>query len=89
MPSVEFIDKAVLVDARLLDDGQAQPKAFRWRGQGWHITEIGRQWPENDEGVAWECYLVRTSDGSAFELRLNPETASWRLARAWLVDHLV
>lgn len=83
MASVELIDEPVPVEARLLPDGHWRPLAFQWRGRRHPITDIGRQWQDDAEGVSWRCYMVRTAGGSAFELRHDETTGRWQLARAW------
>ncbi len=81
----EFVNEPVLVEARLLPDGQMRPIAFAWRGRPWRVANMGRQWDEKDEeGVTWRCFLVRTREHASFELRLEPASGRWLLARAWL-----
>lgn len=89
MSEMEFINEPILVEARLLPDGQAQPIAFRWRNQVHRIVDTGRQWQEQADETTWQCYLVRTADGSTFDLRLDEAGARWLLARAWLAPHRV
>ena len=79
----EFIDEPILVQARLLPDGGAQPTAFIWRGHTYHIADWGRQWQEDAGGAIWSCYLVRTPNLKTFELRLNRAVGQWVLARVW------
>ena len=43
----EFIDEPILVQARLLPDGGAQPTAFIWRENTYLIADWGRQWQED------------------------------------------
>jgi hypothetical protein len=86
---MEFINQPVLVEMRFLPDGQVQPRAFRWRNQVHPIVDVGRQWQEQADETTWHCYLVRTVDGSTFELRLDEAGARWLLARAWLVRPMV
>jgi hypothetical protein len=79
----DFIDEPILVQAQLLPDGGAQPTAFLWREGTYHIADWGRHWQEEADGIAWSCYLVRTSNLETFELRLNRATGQWVLARVW------
>jgi hypothetical protein len=80
----EFVDEAVLVQARFLPDGVVQPAAFIWRGRTRYVAAVGRQWDEAAEGVSWRCYLVQTPTAETFELRLDTAGMRWILARAWL-----
>ncbi|MCU0502228.1 MAG: DUF6504 family protein [Anaerolineae bacterium] len=84
MPLPEFIDEPILVQARLLPDGGAQPTAFIWRERTYLIADWGRQWQEEAGGAMWRCYLVRTPNLETFELRLNRAAGRWVLSRAWL-----
>jgi hypothetical protein len=79
----EFIDEPILVQARLLPDGGAQPTAFIWRERTYLIADWGRQWQEDAGGAIWSYYLVRTSNLETFELRLNWAAGQWVLARVW------
>ena len=79
----EFIDEPILVQARLLPDGGAQPTAFIWREDTYRIADWGRQWQKDAGGVMWRCYLVRTPNLETYELRLNRAAGQWVLARAW------
>ena len=79
----EFIEEPILVQARWLPDGDAQPAAFVWRGRTYAIMDWGRLWQEVADGITWSCYLVRTPNLETFELRLNRATGQWVLARVW------
>ena len=57
--------------------------AFDWQGQIWQIVDTGRQWLAEEDEVAYQYYLVRTGDGSTFELCLELAARRWRLKRAW------
>ena len=89
MPTPEILNQPVLVEARFLPDGRVEPTAFKWRGRTRRVIDHGREWTETLEGTTWHCYLVRTAQGDAFELRLDEEEARWVLARAWLNEHTV
>ncbi len=89
MSEIEFVNEPVLVEARILPNGRMQPRAFTWQGQTRRVTGSGREWHEEVNGVTWHCYLIHTSDGSRFDLRLDPAGGRWLLARAWLNPGLV
>ncbi len=88
MPNVDFIDQPVIVEFRLLPDGQAEPVAFVWQRRRLVITSIGRRWQEAGEGKR-NHYLVQTAGSDVFELQMDTTTGEWRLLRAWLQDHTV
>jgi hypothetical protein len=79
----EFIDEPILVQTRLLPNGDAQPTACIWRGHTYTIADWGRQWQEDAGGAIWSCYLARSPSLGTFELRLNRATGEWALARVW------
>ena len=79
----EFIDEPILVQARLLPDGGAQPTALIWRERTYILADWGRQWQEDAGGAIWSCYLVRTRNLETFELRLNRASGQWMLGRMW------
>ena len=79
----EFIDEPILVQARLLPDGEVQPTAFIWREGTYLIADWGRQWQEDAGSAIWNCYLVRTSNLETYELRLNRAAGQWVVARVW------
>jgi len=79
----EFIDEPILVQTRLLSDGEVRPTAFIWRGHTHLIADWGRRWQEDAGGITWSCYLVRTPNLETFELRLNRAAGQWVVARFW------
>lgn len=83
-----FINEPILVQARFLPDGRVQPTAFIWRERTRYIADWGREWDEVADGITWHCYLVRTPNQEAFELRYAAALGQWRLARAWLREAL-
>ncbi|HEX9115402.1 MAG TPA: hypothetical protein VGA61_04985 [Anaerolineae bacterium] len=89
MSPVEFINEPVLVEARSLPDGSWRPLAFQWQGRHHQITELGRQWQEDVDGIVWRCFMIRTGDGSAFELCLDTAAGRWLLGRAWPAQQVV
>jgi hypothetical protein len=83
MSTPTFINKTILVETHIADDGHVTPLSFVWDGNRYRINETGRQWDEPAGDAEWRCYLVR-AENQTFELRLNPASGSWLLARAWL-----
>jgi PncC family amidohydrolase len=79
----EYIGEPVLVEARFLAEGRAEPVAFRWRERTYTIVDSGRTWDEEADDRSWRCYLVRTAAMETFELRLDVQGAQWVLARTW------
>lgn len=79
----EFISEPILVQARFLPDGRVQPTAFIWRERTRYVTDWGRQWQEETNGITWRCFLIRTPNHETFELRYAPTEGRWILARAW------
>jgi hypothetical protein len=79
----EFVDVPILVQAHFLPDGQVQPTAFRWQDCTHVITDVGRQWDAAADGVTWHCFLVRTAQREAAELRLDALNGRWLLHRVW------
>jgi hypothetical protein len=89
MANVEFINETILVEIRLRPAGDVVPLAFTWRGRRYQVTGMGRQWQEDGAaGHAWQCYLVQAGDADTFELRSEPATGQWLLARAWRSRHI-
>ena len=83
MSNPEFIDQPVVVEARLLPDGQINPVAFAWRDKRQAIAGIGRRWQEAADGHTRTHYLVQTATSGIFELCMDTGTGQWRLLRAW------
>jgi hypothetical protein len=84
-----FIDQPVVVEARLLPDGQIEPIAFAWQDRRQAITGTGRRWQEAPDGKQRMHYLVQTATSDVFELCIDTGTGQWRLLRAWLQAHQV
>jgi hypothetical protein len=81
------VNEPVVVETHFLPGGEIQPVAFVWRGQTRHVADHGRTWQETAVGTTWLCYLVRTVNHEAFELRLNAAGGQWLLAQAWLQEY--
>jgi hypothetical protein len=80
----KFIDEPVMVQARIRPDDTFEPTAFLWRERAVTIADWGREWQNETDGVAWNCYLVRDVRGETFELRYSRAESRWLLARVWL-----
>lgn len=52
-----------------------RPRAFTWRGQRYQVEAVERTW-RTPQGL---CFLVRTSEGSVFELVYNEHEDVWFL----------
>lgn len=59
-------------------EGRIRPQTFVWSGQQWPVTDVGRQWTD-DEGL--HHVLVMISGPRTFELRLDPATLRWESKR--------
>jgi len=80
----EFINEPILVQASFLPDGRVLPTAFIWRERTRYLTDHGREWEEQADGITWRCYLVHTPPGDTFELRYAPAEGRWVVWKAWL-----
>ncbi|NOZ29923.1 MAG: hypothetical protein GXP39_17985 [Chloroflexi bacterium] len=83
MSEERWIGEPVMVQARFLPDGRVVPTAFIWEGRTRYVSSVGRQWTE-DENPSKRHFLVQTAAFDTFELVLDTENLSWRLARAWI-----
>lgn len=59
-------------------EGRIRPQTFVWGGQQWPVTDVGRQWVD-DDGV--HHVLVMISGPRTFELRLDPTVLRWEVRR--------
>lgn len=68
------------------------PRAFRWRGRQYAVSQVLKHWRETNE--AWDPERAKESDlfrveaeGGTYDLRFDRlagrEQAQWRLARVW------
>jgi hypothetical protein len=65
------------VEALFTTEGEIVLRRFEWQG-GWLTVEgVGRRWAEAGE----RCFNVTALDGRLFELRFDPETLRWSVAR--------
>ncbi|MBS1252332.1 MAG: hypothetical protein MAG451_01371 [Anaerolineales bacterium] len=59
-------------------EGRIRPQTFVWGGQQWPVTDVGRQWTD-DEGL--HHVLVMISGPRTFELRFDPAQLRWEAKR--------
>lgn len=59
-------------------EGRIRPQTFVWAGQKWPVTDVGRQWTD-EEGR--HHVLVMISGPRTFELRFDPATLRWEAKR--------
>ena len=52
-----------------------RPDSFRWRGVGYEVVEIEKEWLE----PGLKCFQVRTADGKLFRLCYNEAGKEWLL----------
>lgn len=71
------MDEPVMVDADL-SVAPPRPRSFRWGGQRYPISDIGRRWID-ERGR--QHYLVMTPGHEVYELAYSPVDGSWRLLR--------
>jgi len=77
MTHLQFLDDPVLVNATLRNS-QLFPKTVYWREQEFVVTNIGRQWTEEET----HHVLVELHNGSRMEIKLL-KNLSWQLCRYW------
>lgn len=59
-------------------EGRIRPQTFLWAGQHWPVTDVGRQWTDED---GLHHVLVMISGPRTFELRFDPEALQWEAKR--------
>ena len=55
-------------------EGRIRPQTFVWGEQKWPVTDVGRQWTDED-GI--HHVLVMITGPRTFELRCDPATLRW------------
>ena len=75
--------EAVQVEARLETDGRVTPLAVVWRGRRTAVTDVGRQWTQERDGIPHRHVLVMLPNSDRLELALNQHTLTWRLVQTW------
>jgi hypothetical protein len=68
---------AITVESDLVD-GLPRPRAFLWKGRRLTVTDLGRQWSD-EQGR--RHFLVRVSDRQVYELAYQPAEGHWTLER--------
>ena len=66
-----------------LTRGTASPRAFRWRGRRYRITQLGGQWTERGrwwEGRGERCFVRALTDrNTVVDLCFEPHRGRWLL----------
>ncbi len=73
-PTPEWLPTSV--EARFDEEGRIRPRTFTWGERRWTITDVGRQWTD-EEGR--RHILVMIAGPRAFELRFDPYSGRWTL----------
>jgi hypothetical protein len=76
------VEQGIEVEA-WMEDGQVKPTNVVWQGRRVAVTDVGRQWTQDDGGIAQRHVLVMLPNSDRLELALNPQTLTWRLVQAW------
>jgi PncC family amidohydrolase len=84
---VEFLDKAVGVEAVARRNGGVRPVAFVWEGRRYEVEAWGRERTVTRDGAEARCYLVQTAGPEAWELCRAVETGLWTMRRRWGVRY--
>lgn len=69
--------EAITVDARFEPDGSIRPLNFKWQGQRFRISSLGRQWEQEGK----YHFLVMCLAERVYELVFLPDQSTWYLAR--------
>lgn len=73
----------IQVEARLARDGSLVPVLVVWRGREQRVSDVGRQWTQEHDGVPHRHVLVMLPNSDRLELALNLHTLYWRLVQTW------
>lgn len=75
---MKHVNEPTTVDAHFEADGKVRPHRFTWAQEWLDVTDVGRQWDEEDG----HHVLVMVASRHTFELLLAQESLSWRVVRA-------
>ena len=73
----------VRVEARLEADGTVMPVGLTWQGRYQRVTDVGRQWTADHEGVPHRHVLVMLANRDRLELALDQSNLTWRVVQVW------
>lgn len=70
-------ERPTAVEAAFTVEGQITPRRFEWQGSPLAVEGVGRRWTEGGQ----RCFNVVAMGGRLFELRFDPATLRWSIAR--------
>jgi hypothetical protein len=74
---MKFVNEPTAVEVHFDTGGAVRPRRFTWE-KTWHdVSDVGRQWVD----AAGRHILVMVAGRRTFELLLERESLSWRVAR--------